>query len=168
MRSLQYYLSTAFCGSIFMLLTLQLTAQSANKNALKAFEQAKASIKAGQLDEAEKTLIKTIELDHHWAEPQIMLGAIYFEKKDWIKSKQCFESVLQEDSLADPIIHFKLAEIAWKQENYSLVVSRINLFLKEDRIKPDIKAKAEKYLRDAEFLKSSVPEYATTIERLPA
>ncbi|MCB0686074.1 MAG: OmpA family protein, partial [Saprospiraceae bacterium] len=49
-----------------------------------------------------------------------------------------------------------------------LVVSRINLFLKEDRIKPDIKAKAEKYLRDAEFLKSSVPEYATTIERLPA
>lgn len=138
-----------------------------SRAAQKAFEQGQGEIAQGQLSEAEHYLLKAIELEAGWREPRVTLAALYFEQANWNQSRFYFESALVIDSLADPVIHFKLGEIAWRTQDYEKVISSMERTLLNTRIKPSIRHRAEKYIRDARFLSSNPPSYQTTIKPLP-
>lgn len=167
MINIRIKLSATIFLLTFGLTTSTLKGQSENKKALKVYEQAGDFIARGQLDAAVEPLLKSVEIDPNWLQPRIRLGALYFEKKNWEKSKFYFKSVLEIDSLAEPMIYYKLAEIEWINQDYSAVINYVTRFLLEEAIKPDIKSKAEKYLRDANYLNHPQKEYSTNIEILP-
>ncbi len=138
-----------------------------NRAAQKAYEQGQSEIGNGRLAEAEKFLLKAIEQDPGWIKPRVTLAALYFEKTQWDQSRQYFESALAIDSLSEPIIHFKLGEIAWINHHYPEVKSRMEKVLSIARLKPSVLQMAEKYKRDAGFLMNNPPVYQTAIKPLP-
>ncbi|MCB0664634.1 MAG: OmpA family protein [Saprospiraceae bacterium] len=136
--------------------------------AQKNFERAQELIKKKQWADAEVALIKVIESEKDWLQPRITLAAIYFDQKKWGLSRKYFESVLEADSTANPMIFFKLGEIEWQEEHYEKVVNYMSSLLTKERIKPSVLSAAEKYRRDATFLlQDSIPVYSTNVELLP-
>ncbi|MBK8502355.1 MAG: OmpA family protein [Saprospiraceae bacterium] len=140
---------------------------SVSRNAQKSFDRAQEAITRNLLDEAEPHLLDAIEKDPQWLQPRISLGALYFAQADWSRSKIYFESVIAIDSLIEPMVYYKLGEIAWKEGQYPQVLKKMNRFLADNKSRLEIRQKAKKYLRDAQFMENHPPVYPTTITPLP-
>ena len=139
-----------------------------SRNAQKAFDRAQEAISRNLLDEAEPHLLDAIDKDPLWLQPRISLGALYFAHAEWDKSKIYFESVIEYDSLFEPMVYYKLGEIAWKKGDYPEVFKKMNRFLAGNASRPEIQIKAKKYMRDAQFMQNQPPIYPITITQLPS
>ncbi|NND31951.1 MAG: hypothetical protein HKN76_05115, partial [Saprospiraceae bacterium] len=139
------------------LTSAQVNAPGRKKNALKSFAAGEKSVGEGSIDLAEKHFLKAYREEPQWLEPLIKLGALYFEIQDFEQSAIYFEKALHIDSLSEPLIYFKLGEIAMAKENHPIVIDRFSRFLGFDRINKSLREKAEKYVRDANFLNSDPP-----------
>lgn len=160
------WISLFFCQACAV--TAQVTNPSVSKTARKAFESGNQQIEKSNYAEAEKQYLKAVASEPQWIDPIIKLGALSFQQGSYGQSKSFFHQALALDSLASPIIFFKLGEIAWIEKAYSQVEKEMAHFLQSDKISPTLITRAEKYLRDAKYLDGDPPLYPTQILALPS
>jgi outer membrane protein OmpA-like peptidoglycan-associated protein len=145
-----------------------MSSSSVSDIARKAFESGNQEVEKSNLDKAEKQYLKAVDSAPKWVDPLIKLGALTFQQGSYDQSKRYFQKALSLDSLGVPTIFFKLGEIAWIEKDYSQVEKNMSNFLQAEKIRPNLRTRAEKYLRDAKFLDQDPPVFATQIFALPA
>lgn len=85
-------------------------------------EEANSLIKEEKLDEAEKKLIQVINLDNKNIEAFIILGRLYFRRKNYEEAKQTLEHVLKLEQGDGAEVYFDLALVGKETENFEEAV----------------------------------------------
>ncbi len=137
------------------------------KSAQKAYEKGVTAVKKGNLVQAETFFLKANEADPDWIDPHIKLAALYFELERYDQAKPYFQNALNIDSTSNPLLYYKLGQIAWREEDYIQAASYMSRFVGHNPRNAVLAAKALKYKRDALFLSEHKEVKKVTIEALP-
>jgi len=98
-------------------ISLAAVAGTTNKKAQKLYDKALASIEKGQLEKAEKKLLKAIEKDGNFYEAYIALGKIKQQLGEITEAEKNYEKALAIDSEGAKEVYDILFNIAVKQNN---------------------------------------------------
>ncbi len=98
-------------------ISLAAVAGTTNKKAQKLYDKALSSIEKGQLEKAEKKLLKAIEKDGKFYEAYIALGKIKQQLGEITEAEKNFEKALAIDSEGAQAVYDILFNIAVKQNN---------------------------------------------------
>ena len=141
--------------------------KSLSRASQKHFNQGLQWTDAGNYAKAREAFLKAIHADPNYFEAFVQLGALAFEKKDWKKSAEYFNQALALDSVKNPMIHFKLGELYWFQDEYDIALRKFQRFARFEKIHPGTLKKVNKYIRDSQFILEA-PQYVDFKEkRLP-
>ncbi|NND07597.1 MAG: OmpA family protein [Saprospiraceae bacterium] len=139
-----------------------------SKAAQKIFDHAEILFKQGQLDEAEMAYLKVLDKAPLYNLARVRLGALYFDRGHYDESEVFLLRVLTEEPNQYPLVHYKLGEIAWMTNDYKAVSNAMHTFLDTGYGSPQVKAKARKYIRDANFMIDAKAHSDMVIKSLPA
>ncbi len=128
-----------------------------SKGAQKAFAKAEDFMQAGDIENAEKSYLKTLDLEAGHTLAQVRLGAMYFDQQDYDDSKKYFGQVMKTHPDDYPLIYFKMGEIAWREQVYQDVIRHMEQYLSYRDGSPKLRKQAEKYLRDSRFIAVQTP-----------
>jgi tetratricopeptide (TPR) repeat protein len=98
-------------------ISLAAVAGTTNKKAQKLYDKALASVEKGQLEKAEKKLLKAIEKDGNFFEAYIVLGKIKQQQGEITEAEKNFEKALAIDSEGAQEVYDILFNIAVRQNN---------------------------------------------------
>lgn len=132
-----------------------------SKKAVSAFEKGLKHYESKRDDEALKELKKAASLDEKFIEPHDLMGAIYFDRSEFENSVAEYKKILVIDSAYHPNIYYNIARSELKSTSYEDAAAHFRIFLGKEKINHDLKARAEKFLVNAEFgseaVKNPVP-----------
>ncbi len=137
------------------------------RQALKTLEKAEALTQQDKLDEAIQAYHKVLELEPSFTLANTRLGALHFDLGRYDKSKYYFNKVIETSPEEFPLIYYKLGEMAWRSESYDSVTIFMDQFLTFDYGSNSLRARAEKYRRDAGFVSQSGPVQTIQVDPLP-
>lgn len=127
------------------------TYTSTNKKAIKFFLEGRKYYEMRKETEAEKNLNKATELDPNFVEAWMTLGYLYADVRKLDKGIACFKKATEINPKFFPNNFYDLAALYFNTGNYSEAATSYETFLSFQRINPNLKEKAEKYLKDAKF-----------------
>ena len=135
---------------IFALIFLHGNAQN-RKGALAMQEQAKTYYYQQDLKRAIIFAVKAISKDSSFADPYILLGNIYQDKKDANAAIVAYRKGVEIDSLKFQNVYLTLAGLELESERFNQAVKHASRFLKPGNATAKIKQKAQLIIGSAEF-----------------
>ncbi|MDP2387048.1 MAG: OmpA family protein [Bacteroidota bacterium] len=127
------------------------TYTSTNKKAIKEFEKGKKAFELKQDKDAEKYLLKAIDLDPNFIEPRMALGYLYADHKEIEKAIEQFKKSTELNPKFFPNNFYDLGGLCLTIGKYAEGRKAYEDFLAYPRINPNLKEKAEKFLLNAKF-----------------
>lgn len=127
------------------------TYTSTNKKAIKQHDQGKKNFEFKKDKEAEKFFLKAIELDPTFVEPHMALGYLYADHKQINKAIEHFKIATEVNPKFFPTNFYDLGGLYLTQGKYTEGRKAYEAFLGFERINPNLKEKADKFLANAKF-----------------
>lgn len=127
------------------------TYSSNNKKAIKYYEEGKKCYEMRKDDEAEKLLNKALTEDQNFIEAHSALAYLLMEKNRTKEAIPHFQKAVDINPKFFPRNYFDLASAQLISADYDNAVKNYETYLKFDRINPNTKEQAEKYLKNAKF-----------------
>lgn len=127
------------------------TYSSSNKKAIKFYEEGKKCYEMRKDDEAEKLLNKALNEDQNFIEAHSALAYLLMEKNRTKEAIPHFQKAVDINPKFFPRNYFDLASAQLISADYDNAVKNYETYLKFDRINPNTKEQAEKYLKNAKF-----------------
>lgn len=127
------------------------TYTSTNKKAIKQQEEGKKNYEFKKDKEAEKCFLKAIELDPNFVEPHIAIAYLYAEQKKVDSAIEHFKKATELNSKFFPKTFFDLGLLYLIKGNYTDAKQALEKYLAFERINPNTKEEALKYLANAKF-----------------
>lgn len=127
------------------------TYTSTNKKAIKYYEEGKKNYETRRDEEAEKYLNKALQEDPRFIEAHSAIAYLLMEKKRIDEAIPHFQKAVDINPKFFPRNYFDLASAHLMKGNYEAAIKNFDIYLKFDRISPNIKEQAEKYLKNAKF-----------------
>lgn len=109
-----------------------------NKKAKRFFEQAELLLISGKLQEAEQSLLKTLQYDEQYAEAWLMLGEIKLELNRKDEAVNAFRKVHAINAEDFPMAYAVLAKIYYERGMYDSAVVFYEFGLKANGLKPEM------------------------------
>ncbi len=120
------------------------------------------------IDRAKTAYLKSIDIYPDYVLPRMRLAGIHFQAEEWSASKKYFMEVLELEANQHQMIWYKLAQIAWIEDDFPSVVACIDSIGDMRRFAPNIKKRAKKYRRDATFHLAHPTEGSLSVAELPS
>ena len=127
------------------------TYTSTNKKAIKQQEEGKKNFEFKKDKEAEKNFLKAIELDPTFVEPHMALGYLYADHKQIDKAIEHFKIATEVNPKFFPTNFYDLGGLYLTQGKYTEGRQAYEEFLGFERINPNLREKADKFLANAKF-----------------
>ncbi|MBK6836195.1 MAG: PD40 domain-containing protein [Bacteroidetes bacterium] len=127
------------------------TYTSTNKKAIKQQELGKNNFEFKKDKEAEKNFLKAIELDPTFVEPHMALGYLYADHKQIDKAIEHFKIATEVNPKFFPTNFYDLGGLYLTQGKYTEGRQAYEAFLGFERINPNLREKADKFLANAKF-----------------
>jgi outer membrane protein OmpA-like peptidoglycan-associated protein len=127
------------------------TYTSTNKKAIKQQEEGKKNFEFKKDKEAEKNFLKAIELDPTFVEPHMALGYLYADHKQIDKAIEHFKIATEVNPKFFPTNFYDLGGLYLTQGKYTEGRQAYEAFLGFERINPNLREKADKFLANAKF-----------------
>lgn len=127
------------------------TYTSSNKKAIKFYEEGKKCYETRKDEEAEKLLNKALQEDNNFIEAHSALAYLLMEKGRSNEAIPHFQKAVDINPKFFPRNYFDLASAQLIVGNYEDAVKNYETYLKFDRINPNTKEQAEKFLKNAKF-----------------
>jgi len=122
-----------------------------NKKAIKLYEEGKKCYETRKDEEAEKLLDKAIKEDPNFIEAHSALAYLLMEKNRTNEAIPHFQKAVDINPKFFPRNYFDLASAQLISADYDNAAKNFESFLKFERINPNLKDQAEKYLKNAKF-----------------
>ena len=127
------------------------TYTTSNKKAIKLYEEGKKCYELRKDGEAEKLLNKALTEDPNFIEAHSALAYLLMEKNRTKEAIPHFQKAVDINPKFFPRNYFDLASAQLISADYESAVKNYETYLKFDRINPNTKEQAEKYLLNAKF-----------------
>lgn len=127
-----------------------------SKSAIKSFEQAASAYDYKKYQEAVDLLNDAISKDDKFIEAHLMLGDVYADMRDFEKSAEHYQKVLDLDPAFFPQNYYNLAKSEMQLERYESAKGHLEKFLTISKISPPLKLKAERLLATCTFAAEQV------------
>ncbi|MBL7937157.1 MAG: PD40 domain-containing protein, partial [Bacteroidia bacterium] len=124
---------------------------STNKKAIKFYEEGKKCYEIRKDEEAEKLLNKALTEDPNFIEAHSALAYLLMEKRRTKEAIPHFQKAVDINPKFFPRNYFDLASAQLISADYDNSVKNFETYLKFERINPNTKEQAEKYLKNAQF-----------------
>lgn len=111
-----------------------------NKKAMRFFEQAELLLISGKLQEAEQSLLKTLQHDEQYAEAWLMLGEIKLELNQKDEAINAFRKVHAINTEDFPMAYAVLAKLYYERGMYDSAVVFYEYGLKANGLKPEMQS----------------------------
>ena len=122
-----------------------------SKKAIKLFEEALKYYSAKRNAEALEILEKAIKADENFVEAYTVSGDCYADVGDFQNAIASYQKVVDLDPDFLSTSYKQLADVQFKTGDYELALSNYKVFMTKKRVNPQIREKAERYMRNAEF-----------------
>lgn len=147
-----FFFISIFTGTLFTQNNLPPgTYTSSNKKAIKYYEEGKKYYETRRDEEAEKLLNKALQEDNNFIEAHSALAYLLMEKGRSNEAIPHFQKAVDINPKFFPRNYFDLASAQLIVGNYEDAVKNYETYLKFDRINPNTKEQAEKFLKNAKF-----------------
>ncbi len=130
--------------------------QTATRKQQKQFEQAKGYSKAGQFEKAIDKLDKLLSKDTLFIDAHILKAQAKYELKQLEAAKSSYEKALAIDANYYPVLVYQLGVTEWRLEEFELAADHFEQFLASQPRSKNLKSRAEKYLKNAQFAAKAV------------
>ena len=127
------------------------TYTSTNKKAIKQHEAGRRNYEIKKDKEAEKQLLKAIEIDSNFVESHMALGYLYADHREFDKAIEHFKKATEISPKFFPKNFFDLAGLYMMKGKYTEARKAYEVFLNYERINPNLREQAEKFLASAKF-----------------
>jgi hypothetical protein len=144
-------------GSILFLLlafTIQLHSQglhTRSNRALKAYNDGKSAYDFINYNEAVTYLVEATERDSGFIEAYLLLAEVYKDLRQYEKSSEAYNRVLQIDSLFFVPAIFSLAEVEFKRGKYETSLKLFENYLQHKNNPKSLVTRSEKYIENSRF-----------------
>ncbi len=122
-----------------------------SKGAIKAYENGRLALQSRVYDEAIENFKKALEKDRAFIEAYLMLGEVYFEKKDFDKVIFYYEQAMNLNPDFFPTGYFVLGNMYLDKGNYDKAKENYEHFLSNEERNKNIDKEAEENIKRAEF-----------------
>lgn len=122
-----------------------------SKKAIKHFEEALKYYSAKRNAEALEILKKAIKADENFVEAYTVSGDCYADLGDYQNAIASYQKVVDLDPDFLSTSYKQLADVQFKTGDYESAFSNYEIFMTKKRVNPQIREKAERYMKDAEF-----------------
>ena len=120
---------------VLLVSVLEICAQSyklssSNKKAIKYYKQAENYYRGMEYENAEYTLIKSLQKDDRFLEAMLLLGDTY---RDWYKTSKAievYEMVIKTDSVFFPPTYYFLGDLYLEEEQFDKAIENYRAYLK--------------------------------------
>jgi outer membrane protein OmpA-like peptidoglycan-associated protein/Tol biopolymer transport system component/uncharacterized protein YaaR (DUF327 family) len=122
-----------------------------SKKAIKHFEEALKYYSSKRNEEALEILQKALKADENFVEAHMVSGDCYTDLRDYANAIKEYQKVvdLAPDFLSTS--YKQLADVQFKIGDYESAFSNYEIFMTKKRVNPQIREKAERYMKNAEF-----------------
>ncbi len=132
------------------------TYTSVNKKAIKHFEEGNKAYQVKKDAEAEKHLLKAAEEDKNFAEPHIILGLLYMEQNKKKEAIMHYKTALAINDKYFSKCYYDVALAEIIIGDYDAAKKDLEKYLSFERINPNTKEMAQKYLITATFAAKAI------------
>ncbi|HAP68191.1 MAG TPA: hypothetical protein DCR04_00465 [Flavobacteriales bacterium] len=122
-----------------------------SKKAIKLFEEALKYYSAKRNAEALEILEKAIKADENFVEAYTVSGDCYADVGDFQNAIASYQKVVDLDPDFLSTSYKQLADVQFKTGDYESALSNYKVFMTKKRVNPQIREKAERYMKNAEF-----------------
>jgi len=139
---------------------------SANKKAMKLYDDAASLYKSRKYEDAGTTVAKAIDEDPEFAMAYYLQGNIAIKRKEDKVFEQSFLKVIELCPELDPEIYYQLGWYAYDFKKWKETEKYLTKFLSYDKINEEHGTKAEAYLVKAKLYMNPVPFDPSPVQRL--
>lgn len=122
-----------------------------SKKAIKHFEEALKYYSAMRNAEALEILAKAIKADENFVEAYTVSGDCYTDLGNYPKAIASYQKVVELDPDFLATSYKQLADVQFKTGDYESALSNYQIFMTKKRVNPQVREKAERYMKNAEF-----------------
>jgi outer membrane protein OmpA-like peptidoglycan-associated protein len=132
------------------------TKKTASPKALKAYNEGIQNNLQTQFEKALKSFGEALKIDANFIEAQIQEAAMYYKLGMLSNAEKAFEKVEKLDPNFEPEVLFSLGNIELKQDKNGEAANHFDAYVKNAKVTPDRRNKAEKLAKDARYIDNAM------------
>ncbi|MBK6353427.1 MAG: PD40 domain-containing protein [Saprospiraceae bacterium] len=130
--------------------------KSASEKQLKSYKKAMVAYRSNKFDDAIKLLNKIIKTEPKFIDAHIILGSVYYDKKEFSSAEKSFNEAINIDPTYQVKVFYTLALCNYELEHYADAKNNMGKFLDKETQNQELIAKAKRRYTTFRFTDSAV------------